>query len=264
VSAAISFEDVSKRYSETARPALNHVSLNVAQGEFIALVGQSGSGKSTLLSMINRLTDPSDGVVRFDGEDVRKLDPISLRRRIGYVFQDIGLFPHMTLAENIAIVPKLLGWDPDRQVARADELLTMVQLPPEQYRDRLLKELSGGQRQRIGVARAIAAGPRVVLMDEPFGALDLRTRDALTRDYRKLHDKLNLTTVMITHDVIEAVLLADRIAVMQDGRLLGLGTPKELMSDPQNEQVRALMDMPRRQAERLTRLMRDGGAGHDP
>jgi osmoprotectant transport system ATP-binding protein len=120
--------------------------------------------------------------------------------------------------------------------------------------------LSGGQRQRIGVARAIAAEPRVVLMDEPFGALDLRTRDALTHDYRKLHDQLKLTTVMITHDVIEAVLLADRIAVMQDGRLLGLGTPKELMSDPQNEQVRALMDMPRRQAERLTRLMRDGGA----
>ena len=264
MSAAISFEDVSKRYSETARPALDHVSLNVAQGEFIALVGQSGSGKSTLLSMINRLTDPSDGVVRFDGEDVRKLDPIALRRRIGYVFQDIGLFPHMTLAENIAIVPKLLGWEPDKQVARADELLELVQLPPEQYRNRLPRELSGGQRQRIGVARAIAAGPRVVLMDEPFGALDLRTRDALTRDYRKLHDKLNLTTVMITHDVIEAVLLADRIAVMQDGRLLGLGTPKELMSDPQNEQVRTLMDMPRRQAERLTRLMRDGGAGHDP
>jgi osmoprotectant transport system ATP-binding protein len=263
VSAAISFEDVSKRYSETARPALDHVSLNVAQGEFIAIVGQSGSGKSTLLSMINRLTDPSDGVVRFDGEDVRKLDPIALRRRIGYVFQDIGLFPHMTLAENIAIVPKLLGWESDKQVARADELLELVQLPPEQYRNRLPRELSGGQRQRIGVARAIAAGPRVVLMDEPFGALDLRTRDALTRDYRKLHDKLNLTTVMITHDVIEAVLLADRIAVMQDGRLLGLGTPKELMSDPQNEQVRALMDMPRRQAERLTKLMQDGGAEHD-
>ena len=264
MSAAISFEDVSKRYSETARPALDHVSLNVAQGEFIALVGQSGSGKSTLLSMINRLTDPSDGVVRFDGEDVRKLDPIALRRRFGYVFQDIGLFPHMTLAENIAIVPKLLGWEPDKQVARADELLELVQLPPEQYRNRLPRELSGGQRQRIGVARAIAAGPRIVLMDEPFGALDLRTRDALTRDYRKLHDQLKLTTVMITHDVIEAVLLADRIAVMQDGRLLGLGTPKELMSDPQNEQVRTLMDMPRRQAERLTRLMRDGGAGHDP
>jgi len=133
-----------------------------------------------------------------------------------------------------------------------------VQLPPGQYRDRYPRELSGGQRQRIGVARAIAAQPRVVLMDEPFGALDLRTRDALTRDYRKLHDQLKLTTVMITHDVIEAVLLADRIAVMQDGRLLGLGTPKELMTGAQNSEVRALMDMPRRQAERLTRLMQGG------
>jgi osmoprotectant transport system ATP-binding protein len=255
VAPAISFEKVSKRYNEGARPALDDVSLSIAAGEFLALVGQSGSGKSTLLSMINRLTDPSEGVVRFEGEDVKSLDPIALRRRIGYVFQDIGLFPHMTLAENIAIVPKLLGFDESRQRARADELLRLVQLPPEQYRERLPRELSGGQRQRIGVARAIAAEPRVVLMDEPFGALDLRTRDALTRDYRKLHDELHLTTVMITHDVIEAVLLADRIAVMQDGRLLGLGTPKELMTDPQNEQVRALMDMPRRQAERLTRLI---------
>lgn len=252
---AISFEHVSKRYGDAARPALDDVTLSIASGEFLALVGQSGSGKSTLLSMINRLTDPSDGVVRFEGEDVKNLHPIALRRRIGYVFQDIGLFPHMTLAENIAIVPKLLGWDEPRRQTRADELLRLVQLPPEQYRERLPKELSGGQRQRIGVARAIAAEPRVVLMDEPFGALDLRTRDALTRDYRRLHDELHLTTVMITHDVIEAVLLADRIAVMQDGKLLGLGTPKELMASPQNEQVRALMDMPRRQAERLTRLI---------
>ena len=260
---AIAFEHVSKRYGEAARPALDDVSLTVAPGEFVALVGQSGSGKSTLLSMINRLTDPSEGIVRFDGEDVRSVDPIALRRRIGYVLQDIGLFPHMTLAENIAIVPRLLGWDEARQAARADELLHMVQLAPEQYRSRLPRELSGGQRQRIGVARAIAAEPRVVLMDEPFGALDLRTRDALTRDYRKLHDELKLTTVMITHDVIEAVLLADRIAVMQDGRLLGLGTPRDLMSNPQNEQVRALMDMPRHQAERLNRLMQEGSAPAD-
>ncbi len=260
MSAAISFEDVSKRYNETARPALDRVSLEVAQGEFIAIVGQSGSGKSTLLSMINRLTDPSGGVVRFDGEDVRKLDPIALRRRIGYVFQDIGLFPHMTLAENIAIVPKLLGWDEKKQVARADELLELVQLPPQQYRNRMPRELSGGQRQRVGVARALAAQPRVILMDEPFGALDLRTRDALTRDYRKLHDQLQLTTVMITHDVIEAVLLADRIVLMHEGRIAGIGTPHELMTNPPNPEVKALMDMPRLQAERLNALMRQGPA----
>ncbi len=255
---AITFDNVTKRYGESGRPAVDEISLSIAPGEFLALVGQSGSGKSTLLSMINRLTDPTEGVVRFEGEDVRKIDPISLRRRIGYVFQDVGLFPHMTLAENIAITPRLLDWDRDRRMARADELLRMVQLAPDQYRERLPGELSGGQRQRIGVARAIAAQPRVVLMDEPFGALDLRTRDTLSRDYRSLHDQLKLTTVMITHDVIEAVLLADKIAVLQDGRLLALGTPQELMTDTGNEAVRALMDMPRRQAERLNQLMQGG------
>jgi osmoprotectant transport system ATP-binding protein len=255
----IAFEGVSKRYPGAARPALDDVTIAVAQGAFVAVVGQSGSGKSTLLGMINRLIDPSAGVVRFEGEDIRSLDPIALRRRIGYVFQDIGLFPHMTLAENIAITPRLLGWDETRRNARADELLDLVQLPPADYRDRFPSELSGGQRQRIGVARALAAEPRVVLMDEPFGALDLRTRDALSRDYRKLHDTLGLTTVMITHDVIEAVLLADRIAVIHDGRIAAYGTPHDLMSDATSPDVRALMDMPRRQAERLTALMRDGG-----
>lgn len=256
----ISLKNVSKRYGEAARPALDNVSLDIQSGEFIALVGQSGSGKSTLLGLINRLIDPSEGVVRFDGEDVQHLDPVMLRRRIGYVFQDVGLFPHMTLAENVGITPRLLGWDDARIAARSDELLNLVQLPPEQYRDRIPSELSGGQRQRIGVARAIAAQPRVVLMDEPFGALDLRTRDALSRDYRNLHDALKLTTVMITHDVIEAVLLADRIAVLQDGRIAGLGTPHELITNPPNDDVRALMDMPRQQAGRLNALMAEGAA----
>ena len=256
----ISFEKVSKRYGDAARPALDNVSLDIQSGEFIALVGQSGSGKSTLLGMINRLIDPSEGIVRFDGEDVQDLDPVMLRRRIGYVFQDVGLFPHMTLAENIGITPRLLGWDEARIAARSDELLDLVQLPPQQYRDRIPSELSGGQRQRVGVARAIAAQPHVVLMDEPFGALDLRTRDALSRDYRNLHDTLKLTTVMITHDVIEAVLLADRIAVLQDGRITGLGTPHELVTNPPNDDVRALMDMPRQQAARLNALMQQGAA----
>lgn len=257
----IAFENVTKSYDNGVRPAVDDVSLDIGAGEFIALVGQSGSGKSTLLGMINRLIDPSDGVVRFDGDDVQQLDPVTLRRRIGYVFQNVGLFPHMTLAENIAVTPRLLGWDTTRVEARADELLNLVQLPPEDYRDRYPSELSGGQRQRIGVARAIAAQPRVVLMDEPFGALDLRTRDALSGDYRKLHGELGLTTVMITHDVIEAVLLADRIAVVHEGRIAGLGNPHDLMTDPPNDAVRELMDMPRRQAERLNALMREGGAG---
>jgi osmoprotectant transport system ATP-binding protein len=254
----IAFEHVTKVYGPGARPALDDVSIDIAQGAFVAIVGQSGSGKTTLLGMINRLIDPSEGVVRFADEDVRGLDPIALRRRIGYVFQDVGLFPHMTLAENIAITPRLLGWDDKRRAARADELLDLVQLPPAEYRDRFPAELSGGQRQRVGVARALAAEPHVILMDEPFGALDLRTRDALSRDYRRLHDKLGLTTVMITHDVIEAVLLADRIAVIHDGRIAAFGTPHDLMTDQANADVRALMDMPRRQAERLSALMQGG------
>lgn len=256
----IAFDAVTKRYDGTEQPALDSVTLDIQSGEFVALVGQSGSGKSTLLGMINRLIDPSDGIVRFDGDDVRSLDPVTLRRRIGYVFQNVGLFPHMTLAENIGVTPRLLGWDTARITARADELLNLVQLPPEQYAERFPSELSGGQRQRVGVARAIAAQPRVVLMDEPFGALDLRTRDALSRDYRRLHDELKLTTVMITHDVIEAVLLADRIAVIQDGRIAGIGTPHDLMTDPPNDDVRALMDMPREQAIRLNALMRESAA----
>jgi osmoprotectant transport system ATP-binding protein len=256
----IAFEHVTKVYGPGARPALDDVSIDIAQGAFVAIVGQSGSGKTTLLGMINRLIDPSEGVVRFEDADVRGLDPIALRRRIGYVFQDVGLFPHMTLAENIAITPRLLGWDDKRRAARADELLDLVQLPPAEYRDRFPAELSGGQRQRVGVARALAAEPHVILMDEPFGALDLRTRDALSRDYRRLHDKLGLTTVMITHDVIEAVLLADRIAVIHDGRIAAYGAPHNLMIDQKNADVRALMDMPRRQAERLSALMQGSGA----
>jgi len=255
----ISFEHVSKIYDSGGHPALDDVTLAIAPGTFVAIVGQSGSGKSTLLGTINRLIDPSAGIVRFEGDDIRDLDAIALRRRIGYVFQDVGLFPHMTLAENIAITPRLLGWDAPRRDRRADELLDLVQLPPADYRNRFPAELSGGQRQRVGVARALAASPHVVLMDEPFGALDLRTRDALSRDYRKLHDALGLTTVMITHDVIEAVLLADRIAVIHDGRIAAFGSPRELMDGAQNADVHALMDMPRRQAERLAALIAESG-----
>ncbi len=256
----IAFEQVTKIYTAGDRPALDEVTLEIARGAFVAIVGQSGSGKSTLLGLINRLIDPTDGIVRFESDDLRDVDPVALRRRIGYVFQDVGLFPHMTLAENIAITPRLLGWDEARRKARADELLELVQLPPAEYRDRMPSELSGGQRQRVGVARALAAEPHVILMDEPFGALDLRTRDALSRDYRKLHDALGLTTVMITHDVIEAVLLADRVAVIHDGRIAAYGTPRDLMSGASDSDVRALMDMPRQQARRLTALLQNGGA----
>jgi osmoprotectant transport system ATP-binding protein len=181
-----------------------------------------------------------------------------LRRRIGYVFQGVGLFPHMTVAENIAITPKLLGWDAARMAARVDELLDLVRLDRVKHRGRFPAELSGGEGQRVGVARAIAAEPRIVLMDEPFGALDPLTRDALGEDYRRLHDELGLTSVMITHDMLEALLLADRIAVIRNGRIVADGTPHTLMNAEQDDYVRELMATPRRQADRLRALEKRG------
>jgi osmoprotectant transport system ATP-binding protein len=239
--------------------AVDDVSLEVADGEFLAIVGGSGSGKTTLLRLANRLIEADSGTIQIEGEDVRELDPVQLRRRIGYVFQSGALFPHMSVAGNVGITPKLLGWPAAEIAARVDELLDLVQLDRDKHRDRLPQELSGGQRQRVGVARALAAKPRIVLMDEPFGALDPLTRDALGDDYRALHRKLGLTTIMITHDMTEALLLADRIAVMRAGKLLALGTPAEL-TESSDAYVAELLRTPRRQAERLNALMPRGAA----
>jgi osmoprotectant transport system ATP-binding protein len=240
--------------------AVDDVSLDVAEGEFLAIVGGSGSGKTTLLRLANRLIDADAGRITVEGEDVRASDPIGLRRRIGYVFQSGGLFPHMSVAGNIGITPKLLGMPAAEIAARVDELLELIRLDRTQHRDRMPHELSGGQRQRVGVARALAAKPRIVLMDEPFGALDPLTRDALGDDYRALHDKLGLTTIMITHDMTEAILLADRVAVMGGGKLLAQGTPGDL-SKSTDVYVGELLRTPRRQAERLGALLpRDGAA----
>ena len=249
---AISFDSVSKNYGDGR--ILDRVSLDIHEREFVAVVGPSGSGKTTLLRLINRLIDPSAGIVRVEGEDVQTVDAVALRRRIGYVFQGVGLFPHMTVAENIAITPRLLGWDEKRTASRIDELLDLVRLDRARHHDRFPAQLSGGEAQRVGVARALAATPKIVLMDEPFGALDPLTRDALGEDYRRLHDQLGLTTVMITHDTLEAVLLADRIAVMHGGRIVAEGTPQSLMHNTQDDYVRELMATPRRQAERLRAL----------
>jgi osmoprotectant transport system ATP-binding protein len=251
--ATISFDDVSKSYGDGPK-ALDRLSLDVPARQFLAIVGQSGSGKSTLLRLINRLIDPTGGTVRVEGEDVRAREPAALRRRIGYVFQGVGLFPHMTVAENISITPRLLEVDAARIAARVDELLDLVQLDRAAFRDRFPHELSGGQRQRVGFARALAAEPRIVLMDEPFGALDPLTRSALAEDYRRLHGALGLTSVMITHDMLEAVLIADRIAVLHEGRLIEQGTPQEMMAGARSAYVRELMQTPRRQAERLAAL----------
>jgi len=253
VAPVISFENVSKSYGGAA-PVLDRVSLDVREREFLAIVGPSGSGKTTLLRLVNRLIDPSAGTVRVEGQDVQSVDAVTLRRRIGYVFQGVGLFPHMTVAENIAITPKLLGWDEAQMSARVDTLLELVRLDRARHRDRFPSQLSGGEGQRVGVARAIAAEPKIVLMDEPFGALDPLTRDAIGEDYRRLHDELGLTSVMITHDMLEALLLADRIAVIRAGRIVADGTPHALMNGDQDHYVRELMATPRRQAERLRAL----------
>jgi osmoprotectant transport system ATP-binding protein len=255
----IAFAHVGKSFDGGGVKAVDDVSLDVAEGEFLAIVGGSGSGKTTLLRLANRLIDADTGRITIEGEDVRTADPIRLRRRIGYVFQSGGLFPHISVAGNIGITPKLLGTPPTQIATRVDELLDLVRLDRAQYRDRFPHELSGGQRQRVGVARALAARPRIVLMDEPFGALDPLTRDALGDDYRALHKKLGLTTVMITHDMTEAILLADRIAVMRAGRLLAQGTPSEL-SESGDPYVAELLRTPRRQAERLHVLLPRGGA----
>jgi osmoprotectant transport system ATP-binding protein len=257
--AAIAFDNVRKVYDSADRPALDDVSLDVATGEFLAVVGASGSGKTTLMRTVNRLTEPTAGAVLVDNANVQTVDAVSLRRRIGYVFQGIGLFPHMTVAENIAITPKLLGANPRERSARADELLDLVRLDRAEFRNRFPHELSGGQRQRIGVARALAAKPRIVLMDEPFGALDPLTRDALGQDYRDLHKTLGLTTVMVTHDMVEALLLADRIAVMEHGRLIAHGTPQALMQSSDTA-VRDMMQTPRRKTERLAAMLARGAS----
>jgi osmoprotectant transport system ATP-binding protein len=257
--ALIEIDKVRRSFDGGATCAVRDVSLSIPVGAFVAVVGASGSGKTTTLKMVNRLAEPDSGEVRVDGRPVRGVAPAELRRRIGYVFQGVGLFPHFSVAENIGITPKLLGWPASRIADRTAELLDLVGLP-RAYADRPPDALSGGERQRVGVARALAAGPRIVLMDEPFGALDPVTRDQLGTAYRALHDRLGLTTLMVTHDVQEAILLADRIVVMKSGRVLADGDPRGLMhgasSDPD---VAALMDMPRRQAERVQALM-DGKA----
>ena len=247
----IEFDSVTKDYA--GRRAVGPLSLRVAEGEFVALLGGSGCGKTTTLKLINGLVTPTTGAIRIAGVKVGEEPLHSLRRRIGYVFQEVGLFPHMTIAENLAIGPRLAGWDRRRTAERVAKLLDLVALPAESG-PRLPATFSGGQRQRVGVARALAAGPKVMLMDEPFGALDPITRDALGRDYRALHERLGLTTVMVTHDVMEALLLADRIVVMDAGLIRAVGTPRDLMGAGDDPVVCALMETPRRQARRLEAL----------
>ena len=227
------------------------LSFEAAAGAFVALVGPSGCGKTTTLGMINRLIEPDSGRIEVEGRDSHALPPAILRRHIGYVFQEAGLFPHMTVAGNIAVTPRLLGWPKAEIAARVSELLALVRLEPGQFRHRLPAQLSGGQRQRVALARALAARPKIMLLDEPFGALDPLTRDEIADDYRRLHEALSLTSVMVTHDMTEALLLADRIAVMRGGKLVQIGSRAELLARPADDFVAAMIDTPRRREARL-------------
>jgi osmoprotectant transport system ATP-binding protein len=236
---------------------VDRVSFKVADGELLAIVGGSGSGKTTTLKMINRLIEPTRGRVLIDGGDASGIEPHLLRRRIGYVFQRIGLFPHLTIEENVAVTPALLGWSEERCARRVKELLELVELDSD-VRSRYPAELSGGQQQRIAVARALAAEPKLMLLDEPFGALDPLTRDRLQESFGLLRRKLGITAVLVTHDMTEALTLGDRIGVMQDGRLVQLGTAHELLAAPSNDYVERLLDTPRRQAKALERALAEG------
>jgi osmoprotectant transport system ATP-binding protein len=242
---------LTKRYTSEGPPAVDAIDLDVVEGELLVLLGTSGCGKTTTLKMINQLVRPTSGEVWIEGEDATRMSPHRLRRRVGYVFQSVGLFPHMTVAENVGVTPRLLGWSATTVRDRVAELLELVHLPEAEFARRMPSELSGGQRQRVGVARALAAKPRVMLLDEPFGALDPITRDALQEEFIQIHRDGGVTAVIVTHHMTEALLMPDRIAVMAEGRIAQLGTPRALMAMPANEYVRELISTPKRQADRL-------------
>ncbi|QPZ42539.1 choline ABC transporter ATP-binding protein OpuBA [Bacillus sp. FSL K6-1012] len=231
----LTLKNVSKTY-KGGKKAVNSVNLEIEKGEFICFIGPSGCGKTTTMKMINRLIEPSAGQIFIDGENMMEQDPVELRRKIGYVIQQIGLFPHMTIQQNISLVPKLLKWPEQQRKERARELLKLVDMGPE-YLDRYPHELSGGQQQRIGVLRALAAEPPLILMDEPFGALDPITRDSLQEEFKKLQKTLHKTIVFVTHDMDEAIKLADRIVILKGGEIVQIGTPDDILRNPANEFV---------------------------
>ena len=239
--ARVELRDVGVRYTNATVAAVRDVSLTIAPGELTVLLGPSGCGKSTLLRTINRLVEPTSGTVLIDGADVRARDADALRREIGYVIQAVGLFPHFTVAQNVAVVPRLLGWDDARVAARVDELLTLVRLDPARYRARRPRELSGGEAQRVGVARALAARPHLLLMDEPFAAVDAIVRASLQAEIARVHRELGTTIVFVTHDVDEALRLADRIVVMNAGAVVQAGAPDAILQRPADAFVRALV-----------------------
>ncbi len=253
----IVLERVSKSYDGGQTFAVKSLSLEVQEGETLVLLGSSGSGKTTALKMINRIIEPTSGSITIDGRNVFDRDPVAIRRSIGYEFQGIGLFPHLTIEENVGVVPRLLGWTADERRERCHALLELIGLPFEEYADRFPDELSGGQQQRVGVARALAADPDYLLMDEPFGALDALTRDSLEREIVELNERLAKTIIFVTHDIFEALTLADRIAILHDGNLEQVGTKEEVVREPASDFVRDLFQQPARKVEEFGSYFRN-------
>jgi osmoprotectant transport system ATP-binding protein len=258
--ATVEFRDVTKRYAEQV--AVDRLSFKVPAGRICILVGPSGSGKTTSLKMVNRLIEPTAGAILIDDHDILQEDPVQLRRRIGYVIQQVGLFPHQTIAENVATVPRLLGWAKVRIDARVTELLALVGLDPGRYAKRYPAQLSGGERQRAGVARALAAEPPVMLMDEPFGAVDPIVRERLQSELLRIQRELGTTILFVTHDIEEAIRLGDRVAIMRDGKLVQYAPPGELLAHPANDFVAQFVGADR--GLKLLELLTVGGADIDP
>ncbi|MBA2286911.1 MAG: ATP-binding cassette domain-containing protein, partial [Ktedonobacteraceae bacterium] len=237
----IAFQEVTKQYPGSNNPAVDAVTFDVQEGSICMLLGTSGSGKTTLLRMVNRLIEPTSGKILIDGHNILQEDPIALRRRIGYVIQQVGLFPHMNIAENIRVTAQITGWSKPRMAERVDELLRLVDMDPAQYRARFPRQLSGGQQQRIGLARALTIDPAILLMDEPFGALDAITRERMQGELLRIQRGVRKTILFVTHDVEEAFRIGDQIAVMSEGKLVQIGTPIEILLHPANEFVNKLV-----------------------
>lgn len=240
--ATIAFHEITKQFPGTSKPAVDAVTFEVREGSTCMLVGTSGSGKTTLLRMVNRLIEPTSGQIFIDGKNILEENRILLRRRIGYVIQQVGLFPHMNIGENVRVTAEIAGgWTKERMAQRVDELLELVGLPPKEYRKRFPRQLSGGQQQRVGLARALATDPAILLMDEPFGALDAITRARMQDELLRIQSNVRKTILFVSHDIEEAFKLGDQIAVMHDGKLQQLGTPVELLANPANDYVRKLV-----------------------
>lgn len=238
---AVAFNDVCKQFHNSAYPALDHVSVSIEEGEFVTILGSSGCGKTTMIKLINRLYEPDSGEIRLFGKDIRGENPVELRRKIGYVIQQVGLFPHMTVAANIATIPKILRWDRQRIQDETDRMLRLVQLDPDEFRSRYPARLSGGQQQRVGLARALIANPRIMLLDEPFGAIDAINRELLQNELTAIHRQSKRTYLFVTHDIREALKLGTKVIIMNEGRILQYASPEELIARPADEFVQNLI-----------------------